>query len=316
MTEIFISHAVKDKKLAGIIEKLISESYDIDPKNIFCSSIDGALDGGSNFVDAIKSSFEKSKLIVLLLSKNYFESRFCLSELGATWIAKNNFLPVIVPPEDFDCCNGVLTGVQAVKIDELNFSTELSKKLGLLKGFNSNHEKILKLNYLNSRDEITRALNVAEKERNGIEYDVFISAPMSYESDSDFQKMKSTVKVAINTLKNCKSDFTYHYAGDNFETLSDFQTTRDSAEDDLTNLNKSRTFLMILPEQRMTSCFVEAGYAIAKGKRTVFMVKNKNDLPFILAGAESADGIGTRVYEYDNEKDLIRKLELNINRLV
>lgn len=318
MTEVFISHAEKDKDLAHVIMGLITESYGIKKNDIFCSSYEGALDGGSNFVDSIKNSFGESKLIILLLSKNYFSSQFCLSELGATWISKSNFLPIIVPPENFECCTGVLTGVQAVNIDSDTFPTELSKKLKMVTSIivNSNTEELLKSKFQNKKNEISKICNTIEKKRSGIEYDVFISAPMSYEDNSNFQSMKSVVKAAISKLKECKDDLTYHYAGDNFETLSDFQTARDSAEDDLTKINKSKTFLMILPERRITSCFVEAGYAIAKCKTTVFMVKNKNDLPFILAGVESADGIGTRVYQYEDEDDLIKKIEQNSKKLI
>lgn len=77
---IFISHATKNReivlKFADFLEKA---SSDIE---VFCSSEEGSIQVGKNFVETIFEELNNSDLFVPIISNEYYESRFCMIELG------------------------------------------------------------------------------------------------------------------------------------------------------------------------------------------------------------------------------------------
>jgi len=99
--EIFISHATKDKLLADALVDLLETAMEIPSSSIFCSSLDGlGVPSGKDFIQFIKEQIQQPKVVITLLTENYFASEFCLCELGATWAMSHNILPLLVPPID------------------------------------------------------------------------------------------------------------------------------------------------------------------------------------------------------------------------
>lgn len=83
MTEIFISHNTQDKNVADIfVDFLISVGIQRD--SIFCSSLPGN-NVKEKIPDEIRESLNKSKVNVIILSKTYYESVYCLNEAGIIW---------------------------------------------------------------------------------------------------------------------------------------------------------------------------------------------------------------------------------------
>ena len=116
---VFISHAVKDRKLAAEMVTLIEEGIGVPEREIFCSSLKGyGIPAGKNFITYIKDQLLEPKVVVLLLTPAYFESKFCLSELGAAWIKSHAIFPVLVPPLQYSDVKDVLLGIQVIKIDD------------------------------------------------------------------------------------------------------------------------------------------------------------------------------------------------------
>lgn len=80
---IFISHAAKNAeiviKFAEFLEKI---SSDIE---VFCSSEDGSIKIGKNFIQTIFEELNNSDLFVPIISKEYYESKFCMIELGVAY---------------------------------------------------------------------------------------------------------------------------------------------------------------------------------------------------------------------------------------
>ena len=127
---IFISHASKDHKLANAFADLLQLTCDLQQKDIFCTSVDGmSIPNGSNFVDVIRERLVGSKLVVFLLSQAYFDSEFCLTELGAAWAMATRPLFLIVPPIDYSDLKGVLQNLQAGKINEPSHLTHFREAL-------------------------------------------------------------------------------------------------------------------------------------------------------------------------------------------
>ena len=80
---IFISHATKNKeivlKFAELLEAINSEI------EVFCSSESGSIKVGKDFIETIFEELNASDLFVPILSREYYESRFCMVELGVAY---------------------------------------------------------------------------------------------------------------------------------------------------------------------------------------------------------------------------------------
>jgi hypothetical protein len=134
---VFVSHAVKDKELAHEIVSLMEEGMGVPEGEIFCSSLQGyGIPSGQNFVTYIKKQMLEPKMVILLLTPAYFESKFCVSELGAAWIKSHSIFPIIVPPLTYGDVKDVLLGTQVAKIDDDIKYNELRESLVSSIGFN------------------------------------------------------------------------------------------------------------------------------------------------------------------------------------
>ncbi|MCI9364708.1 MAG: toll/interleukin-1 receptor domain-containing protein [Oscillospiraceae bacterium] len=80
---IFISHATKNEEIVLRFAKFLEiASSDIEA---FCSSEKGSIGIGKNFVETIFSELDHSDLFIPIISKEYYESRFCMFELGVAY---------------------------------------------------------------------------------------------------------------------------------------------------------------------------------------------------------------------------------------
>lgn len=136
---IFISHSSKDKIIVKKIVKAI-EAMGVNSSNIFCSSIPGyGIELGENFIDRIKNEINSNTIVFFILSENYYKSPIALCEMGAAWINSLIQIPFVVPPLDYEDINGVISNLQAIKVDDKIKWTSVYKKLS--KYFNLNIEK-------------------------------------------------------------------------------------------------------------------------------------------------------------------------------
>ena len=117
--KVFLSHAAADDALAAEFTRLLASGLGITGKEVFCSSLPGRkIPGGFNFVDHIKKSLEDSQVVVLLITENYLVSQFCLAEIGASWIFKDQVVPVVVPPITYARLIATLSIQQAWKLND------------------------------------------------------------------------------------------------------------------------------------------------------------------------------------------------------
>lgn len=127
---VFISHAVKNKDIADKLVDLLETGVGISDSDIFCSSLEGlGIPGGTNFVEFIKKQIKDPKVVILLLSEDYFDSQFCLAELGASWVLSHRVVPILVPPIEYGDVKAVLTGVQLLKINDSNSLNQVQSDL-------------------------------------------------------------------------------------------------------------------------------------------------------------------------------------------
>lgn len=81
--KIFISHASKNKeiilKFADFLESISTEI------EVFCTSEKGCITAGKNFIETIFEELNTSDLFIPVLSREYYESKFCMIELGVAY---------------------------------------------------------------------------------------------------------------------------------------------------------------------------------------------------------------------------------------
>jgi TIR domain len=99
MRKIFISHSSKDKELADSIQMLIETGIGLPHNEVFCTSLDGLgiPVGVPDFKEYIRKEMQDCDTVVALISRNYYDSPFCMCELGAVWVQAKNFFPILVP---------------------------------------------------------------------------------------------------------------------------------------------------------------------------------------------------------------------------
>ncbi|WP_157638625.1 toll/interleukin-1 receptor domain-containing protein [Burkholderia ubonensis] len=118
MKSIFISHATADASIASAIVDLIENGIGVPGEEIFCSSLEGyGIPTGENFISHIKDQIQAPDVVVLILTPNYFDSKFCLCEMGAAWAKSHRIFPILVPPLEYGDVKDVITATQVAKID-------------------------------------------------------------------------------------------------------------------------------------------------------------------------------------------------------
>jgi hypothetical protein len=136
MSKVFISHAANDKPLVDAFFDLLQTGLGLSDREAFCSSLEGmGIPSGVNFADYIKGQIKNPEVVLIVLSPQYYDSLFCLCELGASWALSTAMIPILVPPMDHQDLKAVLQGVQVRKIDResdlAEVRDELVKMLGL-----------------------------------------------------------------------------------------------------------------------------------------------------------------------------------------
>lgn len=117
MPKVFISHASKDEKLVDEFFDLLQLGCNLGHDDIFCTSIEGAdIRIGEDFVQWIEENLDESDLVVLLVTANYLDSKFCLAEMGAAWALGKNVFPIVTPDQERDI-GAVMTRTQTAVLD-------------------------------------------------------------------------------------------------------------------------------------------------------------------------------------------------------
>jgi hypothetical protein len=124
---IFLSHSSKDKALADKVADLLTSGCAVNPNDILCTTLEGkGIPAGTpSFIEYLRQQIQEPKLVILLLSENFFASQFCLCELGAVWgMGLTNF-PLVVPPMDKGKLKATLAVAQAGEVNSTAYLDEL-----------------------------------------------------------------------------------------------------------------------------------------------------------------------------------------------
>ena len=188
-TEIFISHRQLDADVADMIKDFLTATG-IPNEKIFCSSLPGN-DVNERISPEVKEHLNKATINILILSRDYYESAYCLNEAGVAWY---------------------LDDALAIPIGLPEISHE--KMIGFL---NSDY----KLRRLDSNDDIAYLLEMAQErisESKNIKPRVIVR---------ESQKLKDKYKKHLISRDGRRDDHEIVHDGDNY----DFGDIDDSKSD-------------------------------------------------------------------------------------
>ena len=107
--KIFISHSTKNKEVADMLSDFLILLKVLN-EDIFCSSRLG--NGVDKIIsDEVKKEIQKSSVFFLILSKEYYESAYCLNEAGIAWyLDEVTSIPIGLPEISHEKMLGFLDG--------------------------------------------------------------------------------------------------------------------------------------------------------------------------------------------------------------
>lgn len=130
MSQVFVSHAAKDKALVEEVMELLDGGVRLHPEDVFCTSLPGmGIPNGEDFVDHIRSKVVNPDLVIFILTPEFLKSAFCHNEVGASWALKLRIYLLLVPPCGYADLKGVLAGKQAAKLDDKEALNDMRDEL-------------------------------------------------------------------------------------------------------------------------------------------------------------------------------------------
>jgi hypothetical protein len=148
-------------------------------------------------------------------------------------------------------------------------------------------------------------------------HDVFLAAVMAgHESDAQYRANRESVLALKRTLEQSNGCNSVFYAGTKIASKEGFDDDALSLNIDLQEMRASRNFILYYPEKVASSVLFEAGWALVLGKPSIYIVRDRDDLPFLLNNASQAfKEQRVRVFECADEAALVAKVASYGDRL-
>ena len=119
---IFISHRSTDKEIADMLVDFFAGTG-IAKEKVFCSSLPGN-DVQERISDEVKTALKRSAINISILSKDYYQSAYCLNEAGILWYDDTPVIPIALPEINQNNMYGFLNS--EYKLRRLNSDTDVS----------------------------------------------------------------------------------------------------------------------------------------------------------------------------------------------
>ena len=148
-------------------------------------------------------------------------------------------------------------------------------------------------------------------------HDVFLAAVMAgHESDAQYRANRKSVLALKRTLEHSNGCNSVFYAGTKIASKDGFDDDALSLNIDLQEMRASRNFILYYPEKVASSVLFEAGWALVLGKPSIYIVRDRDDLPFLLNNSSQAfKEQRVRVFECADEAALVAKVASYGDRL-
>lgn len=76
-------------------------------------------------------------MVIFMISREFYNSKICIAETGATWVSvADNYIPIIIPPYSYNNIEGVINPTQAaINLKDENIRYKLEKLKGDVENF-------------------------------------------------------------------------------------------------------------------------------------------------------------------------------------
>lgn len=139
---------------------------------------------------------------------------------------------------------------------------------------------------------------------------VYVGAPMaSLPSDEAYESLRADMLQVVAVLRECVSKNVY-FAGEHVRSRGNFEGAIAASERDIKLMKEAEFVMVVYPQRLASSVLMEVGYAFRCRKPIVIFTKNRNDLPFLAQGLQSASS-SVRVYEYEDINSLTHQIRSN-----
>ena len=313
MFKVFVSHSSTDKQLVDTLRGLITAVFSSEVEIFYstASVASGGIAAGQSWLDWIHQQIRESDLTIALLTPLSRTQPWLMWEAGAVsglGLSRGIATPVVpllygILQEDVPSPLGqsqAKSGTDARDIRDLLDSLRLAGQLT----YDSCIDLEAAINtYLKSIREI------------GIPgmYDVFISCPMSSIEGEEYSQMHAAIESMVEMI-----GATGHSAYSAIRRIGNNRALDPediAAETDLNALTKSRRFLMIYPRSLVSSCLLEAGYALINGIPSTYFVRSDDDLPYMLRGAVEAYANARRI-RYREPAQILPLFQQYISKII
>jgi hypothetical protein len=304
--KVFISHTTSDKPLVDALRALITATF-VEPVEVAYSSAsvsEGGISAGQDWLDWIRAQVQDSAMAIVVVTPLSKSRPWLMWEAGAVsgvGLARKTNLPVVP----------LLFGLAGDQVPDPLVSRQV--KMGTSQvDIRDLLESIARGGALTYRpaDALASAVQtycatVTAARIPGM-HDVFISCPMTSLAEGEYAKMRDTIEKLTDAI-NAKG-FTAYSAVRRISTQDSVDPESIAAEQDLPALTMSRNFLMIYPGRILSSCLLEAGYALVAGIPSLYFVKSDDDLPYLLRGAVESFR-NTRRVKFRDAKEIVSFFE-------
>jgi hypothetical protein len=136
MARVFLSHASEDEELVDEFVDLLETGVGLRGNDVYASSIEGRDTPSSvDYRAYIKQELAGAAAVVFLLSAAFYDSPFCMAELGAAWGLDSDVFLLVVPPLSRRDISDVFGNVEVESVTAKRslhkLATFLRKKLDL-----------------------------------------------------------------------------------------------------------------------------------------------------------------------------------------
>jgi hypothetical protein len=313
MLKVFVSHSSTDKQLVDALRELITAAFSNEVEILYstASVASGGIAAGQSWLEWIHQQIRESDLTIALLTPLSRAQPWLMWEAGAVsglGLSRGSAIPVVpllygIRQEDVPSPLGqsqTKSGTEAKDICDLLDSLQLAGQLTYASDLDL---PALIDTYLKAVREI------------GIPgmYDLFISCPMSSIDGEEYEQMHATIEAMVDTIGAAG-----HSAYSAIRRIGNSRALDPediAAETDLQALTKSRRFLMIYPRSLVSSCLLEAGYALINGIPSTYFVRSDDDLPYMLRGAVEAYANARRI-RYREPSQILTLFQQYLSKII
>ncbi|WP_114766967.1 DUF4062 domain-containing protein [Vibrio rhodolitus] len=110
---------------------------------------------------------------------------------------------------------------------------------------------------------------------------LFFSTPFTTLTDVEYSELRSSIVDIAEDLREFENVDDVYYINEGFESLDDFVFPNLKASAYFNLIDNCDYFIAVLSKRLFSSVHFEAGYALAKGKRCIFFVKEIDNVTFV-----------------------------------